>query len=241
MRKILFLCLLGLNFANTSIAQQKVTIPSKDSLPITADMYSVDENKPYIILCHQAGYSRGEYKEIATKLNKLGYNCLAIDLRSGGEVNGIKNETAAAALKKKKPQGYLDAEQDILAAIDFVYFSSEKPVILWGSSFSASLVLKVATYNDKVKAVMAFSPGEYFKGINLADKIKILNKPLFVTSAKSEATDVLTLTKSIMSKNKVQYIPKGAGGHGSRVLWNNSPDYLDYWTAVILFLRDIDL
>ena len=121
MRKILFLCLLGLNFANTSIAQQKVTIPSKDSLPITADMYSVDESKPYIILCHQAGYSRGEYKEIATKLNKLGYNCLAIDLRSGGEVNGIKNETAAAALKKKKPQGYLDAEQDIVAALDYLY------------------------------------------------------------------------------------------------------------------------
>lgn len=241
MRKLILSVLaVVINFITVN-AQQKVTIPSKDSIPITADNYVVDDTKPYIILCHQAGYSRGEYIEIANKLNKLGYNCLAIDLRSGGEVNGVKNETAAAAAKKKKPQGYLDAEQDIIAAIEFIYFSSEKPVILWGSSYSASLALKIGTTNDKVKAVIGFSPGEYFKGMNLAEKIKIYNKPLFVTSAKSEATEVLSLTKAIMSKNKVQYIPKGAGGHGSRVLWSNSPDYLDYWTAIILFLRDIDL
>jgi alpha-beta hydrolase superfamily lysophospholipase len=240
MRKLIFICL-GVFIGTISSAQQKITIPSKDSISITADQYIVDDSKPYIILCHQEGYSRGEYVEIAKKLNKLGYNCLAIDQRSGAEVNGVKNETAAAAAKKKKPQNYIDAEQDIIAAIDFIYFSNEKPVVLWGSSYSGALALKIATSNDKVKAVIAFSPGELLKGINLADKIKILNKPIFVTSAKSEATEVLTLTKNIMSKNKVQYIPKGAGGHGSKVLWSNSPDYLDYWTAMVLFLKDIDL
>ena len=218
------------------MAQQKVTIPSKDSLLITADMYVQDDSNPFIVLCHQENYSRGEYQEIGKKINALGYNCIAIDLRSGGDVNGVKNETAALAKQQRKGQSYLDAEQDIL---DFVYFMSEQPVVLWGSSYSASLALKIAESNDKVGTVIAFSPAEHFKGMNLAEKIRTLDKPVFITSAKTEATDVLTLTKNIRSTNKTQYIPKGLGGHGSKVLWSNSPDYLDYWSAIVLFLKDL--
>ena len=39
----------------------KHVFPSKDSLLISADIYEVDEKKPLVLLCHQAGYSRGEY------------------------------------------------------------------------------------------------------------------------------------------------------------------------------------
>ena len=48
-------------------------------------------NAPVLVLFHQAGWSRGEYREIAPKLNELGYICLAIDQRSGKGVNGVAN------------------------------------------------------------------------------------------------------------------------------------------------------
>ena len=77
-----------------------INFPSKDGLSITADLYLIKEAKDIILLCHQAGFSRGEYVETAKRLNKLGYSCLAIDQRSGKVVNGIVNQTAKLAIEK---------------------------------------------------------------------------------------------------------------------------------------------
>ena len=104
-----------------SIEMQPVEFPSTDQLVITGDLYMAhEETAPFIVLFHQAGFSRGEYSELAPKLNNLGFNCLAIDQRSGEGVNGIKNETAARAKLKDLPQTYLDAMIDLEAAVEFV-------------------------------------------------------------------------------------------------------------------------
>src|SRR6185436_2534166 len=66
-----------------SSAQLKMTLPSKDEVTITADWYPVNSESLTILLCHQNGFSRGEYTETAKKLNMLGFNCLAIDQRVG--------------------------------------------------------------------------------------------------------------------------------------------------------------
>ena len=58
-------------------AQQTVVFQSKDGLEITADLYQVENPKLTILLCHQAGYSRGEYINTAKKINALGYSCMA--------------------------------------------------------------------------------------------------------------------------------------------------------------------
>src|SRR4051812_30289117 len=96
-------------FASNLHAQQKVTFPSKDGVTITADWYPIADSCPVILLCHQAGFSRGEYESTAVRLNKFGFNCLAIDQRFGDEVNGIKNETAAEARRLDKPRSNADA------------------------------------------------------------------------------------------------------------------------------------
>jgi dienelactone hydrolase len=224
-----------------SFSQETVTFPSKDGLIITADEYITEDTMAYMILCHQAGYSRGEYSETASRFQKFGYNCLAIDARSGKEINGIKNETAVLAAKKRKPTEYLDAEQDILAAIDYAFKKSKKKVILVGSSYSASLVLKIATTNEKVKAVIAFSPGEYFGDkLNLKETIKTLDKPVFVTSSKGEAADLYLLMKDVKSQNKTQFTPSSSGDHGSKALWKETnPNYHEYWMALLMFMRGV--
>ncbi|CAN5474049.1 hypothetical protein BH10BAC1_BH10BAC1_08990 [soil metagenome] len=239
MKKITIILVL-LFFNIIAWAQKTITFSSLDSLTITADLYLNDEKLPYIILCHQAGFSRGEYKETATKFNKFGYNCIAIDARSGDAVNGVKNETAALAKKQNKATSYLDAEQDIIAAINYAFKLSNKKVILVGSSYSASLVLKIATTNDKVKAVLAFSPGEYFGDkLNLKETIKSLSKPLFVTSSKEEAPAVTELIKDIKIIEKQQFIPTKNGKHGSKALWKENDNNQEYWMSLMLFMLNI--
>jgi dienelactone hydrolase len=234
-----YVCVIVLLFSFTmkSDAQLTVTFPAKDGLTVTADWYPVDNRLPVILLCHQAGSSRGEFAETALKLNKFGFNCMAVDLRSGKEVNGIKNETAAAAKKLKKGQSYLDAEQDILAAIDYLVQKYDKNIVLLGSSYTASLVLKIANENAHVLGVAAFSPGEYFDEKDFVAKhIKGLAKPVYVTSSKAEADEVTELVKDVTSRIKVQYIPMSAGEHGAKVLWASQPSNEEYWITLMSFL-----
>jgi len=102
MRTLSLLAILLISFM-TSWGQkntfQKVTFPSTDGLMLTADLYMPHpKTAPFIVLFHQARWSRGEYREIAPKLNEMGFNCLAMDQRSGGEVNDVKNESYALAV-----------------------------------------------------------------------------------------------------------------------------------------------
>jgi dienelactone hydrolase len=224
--------------AKASFAQLKITFPSKDDVTVTADWYPVNSESQTILLCHQNGFSRGEYRETAQKLNKLGFNCLAIDQRAGGEVNGVPDETARDAKEKKKELTPINAEQDIQAAVDWLFQKYNRRIILFGSSYSASLALKVAKENDHVFAVVAFSPGEYFESKDFVAKhVSGLKKPVFLTSSKQEAPAVTELSKDILSLVKLQYIPKGEGDHGSKVLWSSKPENQDYWAALMSFLN----
>src|SRR5262245_40220575 len=77
----------------TGMQQDTVEFPSGDGLMITAIVYEIDSTSPVIVLCHQARMSNYEYAEIAPKLNQMGFNCLAADLRSGGSMDAHENET----------------------------------------------------------------------------------------------------------------------------------------------------
>jgi pimeloyl-ACP methyl ester carboxylesterase len=224
--------------AEPNIFVRKTTFPSKDSLLITADVYEVNGLKPTILLCHQAGFSRGEYKDTALKLNKLGYSCMAIDQRSGKIANDVKNETVQRALDKELPTGYMDAKQDIETAIDFMYNENgNQPVIIVGSSYSASLVLLIGKDNPKVSAVASFSPGEYLKGVNLSEKVKDYAKPVFVTSSQKEITPVNELEIVMTDGFLFHFKPNIEGIHGSRALWESTEGNDKYWEAFEAFLE----
>ena len=221
-----------------------VTFPTTDDLTITADLYwTGDGNAPFILLFHQADYSRGEYLEIAPKLNALGYNCLAIDQRSGGVANGVKNETYQAAKSAGLQTGYIQAYPDLESALDYVmqtYMPSQ--LIVWGSSYSSSLALILASkHPDEISAVLAFSPGEYFKldGKQVADYAASITQPAFITSAKSEEKSWRGIADQIKSSGSVFFVPEGNGRHGSSALFEKTPNNAEYWTAVESFLASL--
>ena len=244
-KKLFSYCFLAL-FAATALASTNDTIKfkSKDGLLITADTYLAHPSNttPLILLFHQAGSSRGEYNEIAPELNKLGFNCIAVDLRSGEYSRGKDNETAIRAGEANLSTSYADALPDIIAAVQYAHDQYNSKVIIWGSSYSASLVLKVAgDYPEHVKGVIAFSPGEYFSHLGksktwIRDAAQKIKAPSFITSSKNETDDWMPIYNAIESTNKQSFIPETKGKHGSKALWKKYSDSKSYWKAVTKFL-----
>lgn len=246
MKRNIILYIIGFLIISSSLTAQKstITFQSEDGVLITADLYLAHEDSaPFILLCHQAGWSRGEYLEIAPKLNALGFNCMAIDQRSGHEVNNIINQTKLAAEEAKKETLYHQAIPDMMAAINFVKKNySTNNFILWGSSYSSALSLKLGgEHLDLIDGILAFSPGEYFGRYGLGTdyitkSAKNISQPVFITSAKREYSNWKEIYAAIPSVNKVMFLPETEGNHGSRALWEKFEDHKAYWGAVESFL-----
>jgi len=234
---ILFFLIFSIN------AQKTVHFKANDGVKITADLYMTYNTKaPFIILYHQAGFSRGEYRSIAPKLNELGFNCMAIDQRSGKEVNGVINKTHLEAVRLNKPTEYIDAIPDIQAAYLYVKHGVKPDkIILWGSSYSAAIVFFLgSTHYNGVDGILAFSPGEYFKinGKKIETYAKRIECPVFITSAKNEKEQWKNIYNAIR-KEKKSFLPNEIGKHGSKALWKDNNNNEAYWAAVKDFLLKI--
>jgi len=241
--KVLFSIVLSLLLGGQIRAKIKdtITFNAEDGLIVTADLYASHPNDaPFVILFHQANWSRGEYIEIAPMLNKTGLNCMAVDLRSGGKINKIVNLTNQRATKLGKPTDYVDALQDMKSAVKYVKLRYKKAkLIIWGSSYSASLAIKLTGDNPTlIDGAIAFSPGEYFKNkAYIRTSAKNVNCPVFITSALKEAKEWKEIFDTIPSKHKRSFLPTTPGNHGSRALWSKFGGSKDYWRAVSEFLH----
>ena len=220
-----------------------VQFRAADGVVIYGSYYSNgDPYRPLVLLFHQAGSNRGEYATIAPRLVDAGFNCLAIDQRSGGDMWGQKNQTVEHLGHNAS---YLEAESDLEAALNWARTVEKKgKVILWGSSYSASLVFLVAArHPDEVSAVLAFSPGEYFQQKNLvrqaAERVHV---PVYITcgTGAREAANARPVFEAVASKDKVFFDPP-VGVHGSKTLRTDSDPKgaARNWQEVLAFLKKL--
>lgn len=227
--------------AFNGITKNTVSFFSADKLQITADEYVIDQENPYILLFHQQGSSRGEFSTIARKLCKMDYNCLAVDIRNGGSDNRVSNETVKRCRESHCSTGLTDVEGDIRSAIDYAFEKSNKPVILFGSVANGSLCLKIARENDNVRAVIAFSPGEYFlPELNIRETISDLRKPTFVSSSLADIPYVKEIVSGVSEEYLEVFEPQmGEGERGSHSLSSENENNSEYWLALLLFFKDL--
>jgi len=230
------ICILACLYSNSLLADS-ILINSEDGIEIIAESYILNDNPktPMIVLFHQAGWSRGEYLEIAPKLNQLGFNCIAVDLRSGGNINGVPNLTAQHAKEANKTTRYIDALPDILSSLRFINTQfPDADIIAWGSSYSAALVLHAAgKHPNLIDGVLSFAPGEYFakqgKSRNwIRNTATEISVPVFITSAKKEKNNWISIYNAIKSDKKSSFLPDTKGNHGSRALWEEFSDSEQY-------------
>ncbi|HET6724570.1 MAG TPA: alpha/beta hydrolase [Gammaproteobacteria bacterium] len=198
-------------------AGQSLTLHASDSVAVFGTITQARSgNDKILLLFHQAGASRHEYDPLITTFTSLGYDTLAIDQRSGGELFGGTNETVA---KRGGSTGYLDALPDLKAALDWAVHHDYRTIVAVGSSYSSSLVILLAArHQDEIDAIASFSPGEYFDDKNLiknaAAKITI---PFYITTDPREEGDVSEVLRKAQGDNIVHYRPDH-GIHGASTL-----------------------
>jgi len=228
---LLVVLLLGIVHAQR---QQEVEIEAADGVKVFGTLYPTQKERPIILLFHQADANRGEYQDVAPGLVGLGFNALAIDQRSGGTLFDRRNQTVAH-LQGTTGYTYNEALLDLEAAVAWAEREGYKTIIVWGSSYSSALVFLLAANHPVVAGVLSFSPGEYLSDPHevtvAASKVTV---PVFITSSRFEAEAAKAISDAVASEDKVQFIPKGFGAHGSSAL--SSGDSAEYWRAVKAFL-----
>ncbi|WP_028123458.1 alpha/beta hydrolase family protein [Epilithonimonas tenax] len=221
-----------------------VHFSTSDGLTVFADYYSGKNGRgPVIILYHQAGFSRGEFRNIAPRLVGLGFNILAVDLRSGDMVSQVTNLTEKEAIKKGKSTAFVDAIPDLEASYEYAKNQlRSKKIIFWGSSYSASLGFYMAAkHPNAYKALIAYSPGEYFRieNKNIAEFAKDVKIPVYTSSARNEESNWRPIYNSVQSKKQFYLPSKTQGHHGTMALSTFYDDSEENWQAIIPFLKTL--
>jgi pimeloyl-ACP methyl ester carboxylesterase len=226
-------------FAQTG--KNTVYFYSSDSLMITADEYVLADTLPYLVLLHEQGSSRGEFTTIIHRFQKMNYNCLVPDLRNGGNSGFVANETAKRNRNRRFGEKIEDIEGDIRAAVDYATTKSGKAVVLVGAGANGSLALKASKELDSVEAVIALSPGEFFRNrLSVQDTIAGIEKPVLVLSSRMELPYMEQLLSNVDVSYKVLFIPENHEGHrGTMALTAKHPSPRAYWLAILLFFKEL--
>jgi len=224
------------------IRKTSVTFKASDGLLVSADLYQSKKSNPYIVLAHTELSCKSEFDSIVSRFIKMNYNCLAVDLRSGSDIGFYKNETANRA----KEEGFLCSLDggilDLEAAINYIFELSGKKVNVFGSGASASIALIVAYDNENIKAVVAFSPGEYFEpDYQLKSILANYPKPVFVACTTSEYA-YLSEIEGFPDAHKILFKPAtGEGLHGTKALFRENPSRDEYWLSLLIFFKSFQL
>lgn len=199
-----------------------------------------DKDERVVLMFHQAGSNMHEYDDIAPRIAKLGYDCVKVDQRAGGEMWSSTNVTATQYTGE---QSYMDAYEDMKAVFTWAVGKGYTDIVAWGSSYSASLVLKLAAENPLVSAVVSFSPGEYFgqPGLVAGWNSQVKVPRFFAATSEEMENGVLDIYMASPDEGN-KLIAYGNGVHGSSALLKDKdPDrYKDYWKGVEEFFESLD-
>jgi len=180
-----------------------------------------------ILLFHQAKASSSEYVLIAPRLVEMGFVTVAVDQRSGGDTMGVNQTVRNRGGSTSYLEAYPDFEGALAYAKDF-----RLPIVAWGSSYSASMVFKLAAEHPEVAAAVAFSPGEYFdKPDTLKGWVADCKSPAFVACMEAESPSV----KAAVGDTPVH--THQSSQHGSLALYSDASE--KYWAEVTEFLDKV--
>jgi dienelactone hydrolase len=221
----------------TEVGRRRIEGTAADGRKFTGDLYETGKkDAPIVLLFHQARSGRGEYRLIAPRLVKAGFNCLAIDQRVGDGWGGLRNETAAA-YGGKRPLQYGDAKPDLYGAVSYVrglHWTGKLAVV--GSSYSAALAVLLAAESVHATSVVLFSPGDYLKPRGLVlSAAQAVGEPTLVIAPKNEEMQARMVFTALSSPDKdLVVLPKGV--HGASTLYR-SPDAEKAWKSFLAFLH----
>lgn len=230
------------------VSFESVERKMRDGIVMTADHYTVElydeateaeevrRSWGIVIALHDARSSRGEFRQIGHRLNQLGLDVLAVDLRSGAKRGTVENgtyksywESVGGRGKRPHPK---EAYDDVVFAMEWVrQLHPTGPLIVFGSGSSADLALVYASREeDTIDALFCFSPGESLRGWSVQEAAGKLRVPIYATCGpgKTELTRARTaialVDKAYLTSNfgdrcmrGVQALLRCGGGHWPKI------------------------
>ena len=216
-------------------------------LVLCADLFARNPpGVPLLVLFHSGSGSRGEYRKAGIRLNELGYNGLAVDMRVGGRSDHIRNLTAPQLFQHGLKGSVLDVLPDIVTTLEYAReHHAEGPVIAVGSASSATLLLSVAGERPElVDGLVLFSPPigyfeQFDKPADWASQLaKKVTCPTWLTGLRSSREGLQRVFDALDTPRKVLFEPEGKGVHGAKALWPREPRHPQYWGALTSFLEE---
>ena len=244
-----FLPLIALLFgASVDAKGLEVTFKTSDGVTIYGDVYTVPDtpkSAPLILLFHQGGGdARGEYTPLVSRLLGQGYNLLAIDQRTGGDIFGGTNRTLADI--QDNNYSFCDAYPDLEAALQFALDSGYTGAIAaWGSSYSAALVFRLASeHPGEIDTVLAFSPasGKPMAGCLPEPYSDKLTQPILALRPGSEMEAASVREQmDLFAEHGHQTYVANPGVHGSSMLNSARVEgpTENTWNVVLEFLAKV--
>jgi dienelactone hydrolase len=221
---------------------EAVWLTADDGVEVRGDLFAAegdDGSAPVVLLFHQAGSNRGEYGPIAPRLRDMGFTALAIDQRSGGK----RWEHANLTVQKNGGESttFLAALADLEAALEWAHDGrSPKSVVVWGSSYSASLVFLLAQkHSDRIDGILSFSPGEYLatRREEVRTAAREVSHPTLIVTPAGERERAEGIHDALASEDKQLVIPRQSRHGSSMLVSDRNAGAEDIWPGVEEFLK----
>lgn len=208
---------------------------TKDGVKIVANVYDAGNRKieGWLILSHMMVATKESWRDFAVKMQNLGYESLAIDLRGHGESRAEGSEDGK--IKRFNCRDFSDGEHqksilDLESAVDYLIkerrATSEK-IVFVGASIGANLSLRYISEHREFKKAVLLSPGLDYKGIKTEPMVKNLKsdqKIFFVSSRDDEIKDNAEENQKLYDLTFANTVSKikiyEFGGHGTEMLKN---------------------
>ena len=203
-------------------AAQTINFDAPDGVRIVGTFYAANkENSPAVLMLHQFGGSRADYKDLARQFQANGINVLAIDGRGFGE--STKKADGSRVSVSQSDEAVAGMKSDV-AAVKFLggQETVDKTRIgIVGASYGSSLAIIHAGENPEIKSVALLSPGtNYFGNLPTMPAIeKYGARPVLIVAAEDEADSASASRRldelAAGDKHQLQIYPKG--GHGTEI------------------------
>lgn len=241
--------LVGLALPLAALAQEEVTFPTlnEDGATVYADRYAHagERTRGTAILLHDQATGVVEYANIAPRLADLGFEVVAVDLRTGTNDSIVNNRTYLHT------RAYIftfdDGLPDAQGALAWVRQTMpDDPIVLWGSGVAGDFATVMAANDPEgIAGVLAFSPPSLLVYTDEAEAASRLTVPLFVsygTTPTDELATVSKITDAAPPELLTLHTPE-VGAHGVATLTEtgNPEGWQANWAAVEEFLNRVAL
>ncbi len=203
---------------------ETITISTTDGFLLKGSYFEAEGGEA-VLLLHMLGRNRHDLDNFAKQLQSQGITALSIDLRGHGESTLRREEKFLYSSFTEKD--FNDIMLDVDASRDYLKEKNKMMAGIVGASIGANIAFKYGAADNQVKAIVLLSPGENYRGINIAG-IKT-EKPIFIIASSEDeySADTTVMLEKILPNRKVRVL--NDKGHGTEMLNKNIDQEIIDW------------